>query len=37
MRRQCVQRRGRPEDVAAATAFLAGPSASLITGQSSLL
>ncbi|NDK28531.1 SDR family oxidoreductase [Streptomyces sp. TR1341] len=32
--RQCVRRRGRPEDVAAATVFLAGPSASFITGQS---
>ncbi|MFB7591960.1 SDR family oxidoreductase [Streptomyces sp. NPDC056169] len=31
---QCVPRRGQPEDVAAAIAFLAGPSASFITGQS---
>jgi len=35
IRRQCVQCRGRPEDVAAAAAaFLAGPSASFITDQS---
>ncbi|MBO7939153.1 SDR family NAD(P)-dependent oxidoreductase [Streptomyces antibioticus] len=31
--RQCVQRRGRPEDVAAAVAFLATDDAGFITGQ----
>ncbi|WGP11176.1 SDR family oxidoreductase [Streptomyces sp. SH5] len=31
--RQCVQRRGRPEDIAAAVAFLATDDAGFITGQ----
>ncbi|MFD3913767.1 SDR family NAD(P)-dependent oxidoreductase [Streptomyces sp. NPDC058603] len=34
IRRQCVPRRGRPADIAAAIAFLATPAASFITGQS---
>ncbi|MDW4916273.1 SDR family oxidoreductase [Streptomyces californicus] len=32
-RRQCLPRRGQPDDVAATIAFLAGPSASFITGR----
>ncbi|MEW2373518.1 SDR family oxidoreductase [Streptomyces sp. NPDC006656] len=32
--RQCVPRRGQPEDVDAAITLLANPSASFITGQS---
>ncbi|MFD3952549.1 SDR family oxidoreductase [Streptomyces albidoflavus] len=31
--RQCVQRRGRPEDIAAAVAFPAADDAGFITGQ----
>nr|WP_202421344.1 SDR family NAD(P)-dependent oxidoreductase [Actinomadura rayongensis] len=33
VQRQCVPRRGQPEDVAAAAAFLADPAAGFITGQ----
>ncbi|MFJ2812156.1 SDR family oxidoreductase [Streptomyces sp. NPDC087294] len=32
--RQCVPRRGQPDDIAAAVGFLAGPSASFISSQS---
>ncbi|WP_051713043.1 SDR family oxidoreductase [Spirillospora albida] len=31
--RQCIPRRGRPDDVAAAALFLATPAAAFITGQ----
>ncbi|WP_369266130.1 SDR family oxidoreductase [Streptomyces harbinensis] len=31
--RQCIQRRGSPDDVAAAVAFLATDDAGFITGQ----
>lgn len=34
VKRQCVPRRGQPEDVAAAVLFFASPAASFITGQS---
>ena len=31
--RQCVKRRGQPDDIAAAVDFLASPDAGFITGQ----
>ncbi len=33
LNRQCIQRRGKPADVAAAVAFLASREAGFITGQ----
>ncbi|MFD6344727.1 SDR family oxidoreductase [Streptomyces roseolus] len=34
MKRECVPRRGRPEDIAALVTFLVGPSGSFIMGHS---